>query len=118
MLRENAVLQELSTNAEGKCCSARAERKCARDIKRSYCDKYETFLCSVHISFVYEFSVHISVVIPTVEKASLLQRRPPNVAITTLRHCVALVVIAIATRWAIVSPVRRLPPNVAMATLF
>ena len=44
----------------------------------------------MHISFVFVFSAHISVVIPTTEKALLLQRRPTNVAIMTLRHCVAL----------------------------
>ena len=44
----------------------------------------------MHISFVFVFSAHISVIIPTEEKASLLRRRPPNVAIATLRHCVAL----------------------------
>ena len=86
MLRANAVLQELSANAEGKCCSARAAGECACDIKRSYCDKYETFLCSAHISFeflcsahisfVFLCGVHISVVIPMAEKASLLRRVP------------------------------------------
>ena len=34
--------------------------------------------------------MHISVVIPTAEKSSLLRRRPPNITIATLRHCVAL----------------------------
>ena len=44
----------------------------------------------MHISFVFLCSAHISVVIPTAEKASLLRRVPPNVAIPTPRHCVAL----------------------------
>ena len=84
MLRANVVLQELSMNAEGKCCSARTESECVRDIKRSYCEKYETFLCSAHISFKFLCRAHISLVflcsakitvaILTAEKASLLGR--------------------------------------------
>ena len=34
MLRANTVMQELRENAEGECCSARAEGESARDIRR------------------------------------------------------------------------------------
>ena len=34
--------------------------------------------------------LHISVIIPTAAKASLLRWMPPNVAIATLRHCVTI----------------------------
>ena len=84
MLREKSVLQELRANAVLQ--ERRTNARVISDLNVAICDGYETiksFLCSAHISFVFLFSAHISVIIPTAEKASLLRRRPPNVAITT-----------------------------------
>ena len=95
MLRANAVLQELRANAILQ--ERRANARVISDVNVaiatyiSFIFLIKSFLCSAHISFVFLCSAHISVVIPTAEKASLLRRMPPNVAIVTLRHCVALV---------------------------
>ena len=102
-LRANSVLQELRANSflqELRANDVLQERRAnvrmisdvnvaiATDI--SFVFLIKSFLCSAHISFIFLCSVHISVIIPIADKASLLRRMPPNVAIATLRHCVAL----------------------------
>ena len=75
MLRANSVLQERRVNAR---VISDVNVAIATDI--SFVFLIKSFLCSAHIS----------VVIPTAKKASLLRQMPPNVTIATLRHCVAL----------------------------
>ena len=87
-LRENAVLQELRANAilQERRANARVISNVIVAIVTdiSFVFLIKSFLCSAHISFVFLCRAHISVVIPTVDKASLLRRMPPNVAIATL----------------------------------
>ena len=75
MLRANVVLQEQRENAR-----VISDVNVAIVMDISFLFLIKSFLCSAHIS----------VIIPTAEKASLLRRMPPNIAIATLRHCVAL----------------------------